>query len=181
MACIVLPDGGINMSAVLKFKDRRDETDLPDIKAFQRRLETGQRGSDHLYATLLGLKILDTKQLLKKIEEGFSYRTIEVFQRNIGLPLNELAELVQIKPRTLSRRKEEGRLLSDESDRLLRAARLFGKTLELFEGDLVAARDWLSSPQLALGGIVPLLLARTELGAREVENVIGRIEQGIFS
>ena len=92
-----------------------------------------------------------------------------------------MAELVQIKPRTLDRRKNEGRLQPDESDRLLRAAKVFGKAIALFEGDVPFAKEWLSSRQAALGGAVPLEMAKTDVGAREVEDLIGRLEHGVFS
>ena len=59
--------------------------------------------------------------------------------------------------------------------------RVFGKALELFEGDARAAERWLSSPRRALGGATPLELARTEDGAGEVEALIGRLEHGVFS
>jgi putative toxin-antitoxin system antitoxin component (TIGR02293 family) len=50
----------------------------------------------------------------------------------------------------------------------------------LFEGDRDAAADWLTRPQPALGGAVPLELAKTGLGTREVEALIGRLEHGVF-
>ena len=59
--------------------------------------------------------------------------------------------------------------------------RVFGRALELFEGDSQAAERWLSSPRAALGGATPLELAKTEAGAREVEALIGRLEHGVFS
>ena len=43
------------------------------------------------------------------------------------------------------------------------------------------ARQWLSFPQYGLGGVVPLDYARTEVGAREVETLLGRIEYGVYS
>jgi putative toxin-antitoxin system antitoxin component (TIGR02293 family) len=58
---------------------------------------------------------------------------------------------------------------------------LFANTLELFEGDRDAATDWLTTAQPALGGIVPLDLAKSEVGAREVERLVGRLEHGVFS
>ena len=72
-------------------------------------------------------------------------------------------------------------LRPDESDRLLRASRLFCRTLEFFEGDEVAARQWLRSPQPAVGGAIPLQLAETEMGTREVEAALDRIEHGVYS
>jgi uncharacterized protein (DUF2384 family) len=37
------------------------------------------------------------------------------------------------------------------------------------------------TPQFGLGGAVPLEYAETEVGAREVENLLGRIEHGVYS
>ena len=58
---------------------------------------------------------------------------------------------------------------------------VFGRALELFEGDARVAERWLSSPKRALGGAVPYELAKTEAGVREVEGLIGRLEHGVFS
>jgi len=58
---------------------------------------------------------------------------------------------------------------------------VFRRALQLFDGDTKAARRWLSNPQPALGGAIPLKLAETEVGAREVEAAIGRIEHGVYS
>jgi putative toxin-antitoxin system antitoxin component (TIGR02293 family) len=156
-----------------------DQHDTRDLARFR---ELHRRGGSHRYATLLGERGgFDTLSLLAKVQAGLPYRAIEHLQRNLDLPMSRVAEVVDIRPRTLSRRKEEGRLEPDESDRLLRASRVFGRTLELFEADVAEARAWLGRPQRALGDTVPLDLLRTELGAREVEDLIGRLEQGVFA
>jgi putative toxin-antitoxin system antitoxin component (TIGR02293 family) len=150
-----------------------------DVARFQRFVHEGPPGP-HAYAVLLGLDVFDTPELLRSITKGFPYRTLERFQRNTSLPLDRITELVDIPRRTLTRRKSEGRFLPAESDRLLSASRLFGRALALFEGDRGATAKWLTSAQRALGGGVPIELARTELGAREVETILGRLEQGVF-
>jgi putative toxin-antitoxin system antitoxin component (TIGR02293 family) len=43
------------------------------------------------------------------------------------------------------------------------------------------ATAWLNRPNRALGDAVPLDLLGTDLGAREVEAVLGRIEHGVYS
>jgi putative toxin-antitoxin system antitoxin component (TIGR02293 family) len=60
-------------------------------------------------------------------------------------------------------------------------SRIFARALGLFDGDRDAANQWLSSPQRPLGGSVPLTLTRTEVGALEVERLIGRLEHGVFT
>lgn len=136
---------------------------------------------EHPYVYFLGLRISDTGQLLVKIEEGLSYSAFEKLQHNIDLPNKRLAELAQISTRTLNRRKSSGRFNPDESDRLVRLSRIYGKAIELFEGDEIAARAWLGKKQQGLGGTVPFDLVKSEVGAREVENLIGRLEHGVFS
>ncbi|HVR44796.1 MAG TPA: antitoxin Xre-like helix-turn-helix domain-containing protein [Thermoanaerobaculia bacterium] len=155
-------------------------TTTPDLETLRRFLREGRPGP-HWYAALLGLDLFEFDALRARVEKGFSYRTLERLQKNLDLPMHELAELVLISPRTLARRKQEGKLLPEESDRLLRIARVFGRALELFDGDASGAGEWLEAKQPALGGGVPLALARTELGSREVELLIERLEHGVFS
>ena len=60
----------------------------------------------------------------------------------------------------------------------MRVAKLTERAHEVF-GDLESAREWLKSPQFALGGEIPLEYADTEPGAQVVEDVLGRLEHGI--
>jgi len=151
-----------------------------DVERFRQFLHQGAPGP-LAYVALLGLETFAAQDLLKTVGKGLRYRTFERFQRNTDLPLESLLAWIDVPRRTLTRRKREGRFLPDESDRLLRATRLFGQTLELFEGNRQAATDWLTTAQPALGGATPLDLARTEVGAREVERLIHRLEHGVFS
>ncbi len=129
----------------------------------------------------LGLGASGTTDLMEQIERGFSFDALLRLEVNSGVPLALLASLIGIPERTLARRKAAGKLEPDESERLLRISNLFEKCVELFEGDVTAAINWLTSPKKALSRKTPLLYARTELGAREVEDLIGRLDHGIFS
>ena len=133
------------------------------------------------YVVLLGLDYFDLPSILKAIEKGFSWKTFERFLKNIGLPAEQIADVIGIPRRTLARRKAEGRLKPDESERLLMLARVFGRALDLFHGDREAAVLWLTDINIALGGVAPLDFARTQLGAEEVSDLVGRIQYGIFS
>jgi putative toxin-antitoxin system antitoxin component (TIGR02293 family) len=151
-----------------------------DIDVYVSRMKSGERGSDHLYVLLLGIRTLETKKLRREIEKGFSIRVLEHLQRILKIPMPELTDLMQINYRTLNRRKVSGRLNPDESDRVLRVSRVFARCLELFEGDQAAARHWFLSPQKGLGDQSPAATAKTEFGALEVERLVGRLEHGVF-
>lgn len=166
-----------NMTTAAALHDRTETT--RDLDRFRQQLREGQPGP-HAYVVLLGLDTFDAHGLLRALQRGIAYRAFERFRRNTSLSVDRLIDLINIPRRTLTRRKADGRFLPDESDRLIRAARLFAKTLQLFEGDRDATVEWLMTAQPALGGGVPLDLARSELGAQEVERLVGRLEHGVF-
>lgn len=128
----------------------------------------------------LGIDAGDTAQIVRLIREGFAFSRVERLQKATALPWERLARFVAIPQRTLTRRQGQGRLQPDESDRVLRASRIFDLAVDLFEGDVDGARRWLQTPQPGLGGEVPIEFASTEVGAREVENLIGSLEHGVF-
>jgi putative toxin-antitoxin system antitoxin component (TIGR02293 family) len=159
---------------------RLEEPTLDDLEQLVELLRAGA-SSAHYYALLLGLRNFEWPFLLSSVEEGLEYGAWEHLRRNLSIPADELAEIVDIPPRTLTRRKSEGKFAPDESDRLLRVSRVFAKALEVFEGEPRHALTWLSSAQLGLGGSVPLEILRTEIGTREVENLLGRLDEGVFA
>jgi putative toxin-antitoxin system antitoxin component (TIGR02293 family) len=129
----------------------------------------------------LGLKATSPRELIRQVELGFSFSRLRLLESRSGMPVARIAAIVGIPERTLARRRNSGRLTSDESERLLRVSGVFEKAVDLCEGNRAAALKWLTSPKKALENETPLLYSRTELGAREVENLIGRLEHGVFS
>lgn len=152
----------------------------PDLERFRDALRAG-RPREHAYSLLFGLRLLDARGVVKLVETGLPYGALERFQQNADLPLRELADAISVPLRTLDRRKSAGRLEPEESDRAVRLSRVFAAAIGLFEGDDGAARAWLRKRQPLLGNERPLDLVRTEVGAREVERLIGRLEHGVFS
>ena len=118
--------------------------------------------------------------LIRSIRQGLRFGELETLQEQIDLPLEQLARKLAISRSTLQRRKTAGRLSSDESDKVMRFARLLDHAVKVF-GSLANARAWLKHPQRGLGGAIPLDYAETEVGAREVDNLIGRIDYGVYA
>jgi putative toxin-antitoxin system antitoxin component (TIGR02293 family) len=119
-------------------------------------------------------------RMVRELKQGISFDELEQLRRSLDLPLERLVPMLGISKATLHRRKLSGRLDGAESDRVVRFARLLGKAIEVLESP-ESARAWLGSPQIGLGGEVPLEFAETELGAREVDDLLGRIEEGVYS
>lgn len=114
------------------------------------------------------------------VAKGLPFTELETLQQQLDLPLERLALYLGLARATLHRRKLSGHLTADESDKVLRFARLLGQAARVFDG-VAGAREWLRTAQYGLGGAVPLEFAGTEVGAREVESLIGRIDHGVYS
>lgn len=116
-----------------------------------------------------------------RVEEGLPVTDLVSFGREAGFTVDELAQLVHIPPRTYARRvASKARLSLPEGERAVRVMRLYDLARGLF-GTHENTRQWLNAELPALGWRTPLDFARTEQGAREVENLIGRIEHGIVT
>lgn len=96
------------------------------------------------------------------------------------LDRDELTAALDLPSRMLARRKVEQRLRPNESDRLYRFVRIATRASEVL-GEEDKALQWLRAPNRALGGRSPLSRLDTDLGTREVEEILGRIEHGVFS
>jgi putative toxin-antitoxin system antitoxin component (TIGR02293 family) len=119
-------------------------------------------------------------QLINVIQVGLPVLELIKLQKSLAVPMEQLVPMLGISKATFHRRMAGKRLRPAESDRVVRFARLMGKAVTVMESE-ANARRWLTSPQFGLGGAAPLDYAKTEVGAREVEDLLGRIEYGVYS
>lgn len=129
---------------------------------------------------LLGRRPPSLETLCDRVREGLPYDSLESAADRLHLERAEISSVLMLAPRTLSRRKREGHLRPDESDRLFRLARIVAQATEVL-GSQEKATSWLRRPNRALDNAVPLQLLDTDAGTRRVEQVLGRIEHGVFS
>src|SRR5271166_6611854 len=127
----------------------------------------------------IGRPLSSDYDMREAIREGFPLEVLQELMRASGLTLKELAGALDLSPRSLQRRRR-GRLARFESDRLYRMARLLALARETL-GDGPRASRWLKRTNRALGGVAPIAAIDTELGARRVENILGRIAYGGMS
>lgn len=114
------------------------------------------------------------------IRDGLEIGEFYALRDMLGITEERLAGLVGMSRATLHRRKKAGVLDRAESDRLVRFARLMNHATNALGGP-DNARSWLAAPAIAFRGECPLDYADTEVGAREVEALLGRLEHGVFS
>ena len=129
---------------------------------------------------VLGRPLASDGDMREAIREGFPPAVVENLMRASGLTLKEVAGALDLSPRSLQRRRRSGRLARFESDRLYRLARTMAIASD-YLGDAERARRWLKRPNRALGGLAPVAAIDTEPGARQVENLLGRIAYGGIS
>jgi putative toxin-antitoxin system antitoxin component (TIGR02293 family) len=106
---------------------------------------------------------------------GLAFGEFEALRKQLDLSLEDLSDRFGLSQNAIAERKASGRLTNDESGKVVFYARLLGHAVHLF-GGLDEARRWLKTPQRGLHGAVPLDYARTDLGAREVENLLAMLE-----
>jgi len=94
-----------------------------------------------------------------------------------GFSKQEIEHFV-IPARTLRHRKAKREHLSiEESDRIVRLARIQAQAEDVF-GDVGKANRWLREGLGILDGKSPLELARTESGARLIEQILAKLDWG---
>ena len=117
--------------------------------------------------------------LIQAIREGLEYASFETLQADLKVTQQQLAEVMGINKRTLQNRKRAGRLTPQESDHLLRIARVFAQAHHYF-GTPEQARAWLKKPGYAFKEESPLSLLDTEVGAEQVLTLLKQLEYGVL-
>lgn len=138
-------------------------------------------GHQFLESVGLSERQLDENALIGRVRSGLPYSALESVASRFGLSTAELLTILRIPQRTLARRKKTQVLAADESDRLVRLARIAAFAEET-HGNPVRASRWLREPNAALGNAVaPIHWLDTDLGAKEVEELLIRMAHGIHS
>jgi len=124
-------------------------------------------------------QIHDNHAMVQRVEEGLPVMDVVQFGKQAGFTNDELAKLINIPARTYARRVAgKARLKIHEGERAARLMRVFDRAKRLF-GTEENTRAWFNFELPALGWRTPLDFAQTEPGAREVEAVIERLEDGV--
>jgi putative toxin-antitoxin system antitoxin component (TIGR02293 family) len=115
------------------------------------------------------------------IQHGMPVRSMEALKECLSITDSQLAQLLGISEKTLSRARAAGGALDPvASDRLYRVARVLASAIDVLEGESAALR-WLKREQIGLGGRVPLAMLATDPGREQVEKLLLRVEHGVYA
>lgn len=122
-------------------------------------------------------KVSSGLDIVRLVRQGLPVSVVDELMKTFGLTLEEVDRIV-IPRKTLSHRRKLGTLTSQQSERVLRVARVLSLAGETF-GSKSKTMTWLRRPTRPLDDEAPLSLLDTEEGAQLVERLLGRIGHGI--
>ena len=125
----------------------------------------------------LGLPSRGTK-LHDLVHEGLPFEYLERIANALQMQREDISKAICVSPSTMARRAKAARFSSLESDRLVALIAVFENALTLFENDVAAATEWMSTPVRGLGSKRPLDMMRTRVETEAVFDLIGRLERG---
>lgn len=131
-------------------------------------------------AKAMGKSSRRSQTLAPVVKQGLRFNSVLSLKALYAIPDEFMQQVIAVSGRTWARRMAKNQLSPVESDRLYRLARIIARTEEVF-GSQEKASLWLKEPNRALGLQTPLSLLDTDEGARRVEDVLIRIEHGVFS
>ncbi len=129
--------------------------------------------------TVLGIDTNNRQEVIRCVRNGIPTAYAIKLQKALDISTDTFGRTVGISAKTISRRRA-GKLKKEQSERILRLARIFDKAAEVLK-DTQHVRLWFKTPNEALGSETPMDYADTEAGAQEVEDLLGRLEHGVFS
>jgi len=141
------------------------------------------RSARRIVASLGGSKVVKAAtldDLRARRRAGLPYASVDAVSSAYHIGAKDLVRILELPARTLARRKKEKRLRADESDRLLRLGRVAAFAEEVL-GSREKATMWLHTSNAALGHETPLRHLDSDLGARQVEDVLIRVSHGVYS
>jgi putative toxin-antitoxin system antitoxin component (TIGR02293 family) len=122
----------------------------------------------------------DPSNLLQFARQGLSMSYLQKLANSLSLSLQEISEILHVSLRTLQRYTASKKLDTDISSKLLHLTALHNHGVDVF-GSEADFNAWLKSPVSALDNHTPLSFLDTPFGFTVVDQVLGRIEHGVFA
>lgn len=136
---------------------------------------------------LLGGKGLIKKHIRSEFDiislsnEGLQKASLDALIGHMGVTKKLFAEeILNLSAKTLERKKASDKLDRHTSSHVIEIAKVMQHALEVFE-DEEKVKTWIATPNRALNNMKPIDLFYIPTGLTMVDQVLGRIEEGIYS
>ena len=114
-------------------------------------------------------------------EKGVSKASIDELGNYLGISRKSLAEdIFDLSVKTLERKGAKEKLDKRTSAHALEIAKVLQHAFEVFE-DEEKVKRWINKEHKALNGLKPVALFSTLTGLNMVNDILGRIEEGVYS
>ena len=127
----------------------------------------------------LNTKLESPYDLMNLARQGLYKSALVSLAQLLELSTKDLVQYLHISERTLQRYDQKKKLSPELSDRLIQLAKVYARTIEVFEEQDKAIK-WLKYPSHALGGITPLSCLDNFSGVELILDELGRIEYGVY-
>jgi putative toxin-antitoxin system antitoxin component (TIGR02293 family) len=119
----------------------------------------------------------DSLDQIHLIENGIPRKSLLKLIENISFSLKDMAELLHVSEKTLKRNELLDTPLADQ---IMQLAILFTRGFEVF-GSKVDFLEWIDIENQALSNKKPKEFLGTSVGRQLIEDILGRVEYGIYS
>jgi len=130
---------------------------------------------------VVGMPINSDFDVITLSNEGITKRSVESLVSYLGISKKAFAEnILDTSVKTIERKKDTDKLGKQASSMVIEIAKVMEHALDVFE-DEEKVKGWLNSPIWALRYQKPIDLMDTSTGLKMVDNILGRIEYGVYS
>lgn len=131
--------------------------------------------------TLVEIDLQSGFDLISLSQQGVSKASLESIIEHIGVSKKSFIEnALHLSVKTIERKKSDDRLDKRTSSHIIEITKVVAHAFSVFD-DEEKVQKWLSAPNQALNNFKPIDLFDTPTGLNMVDQVLGRIEEGIFS
>ncbi|HJW16787.1 MAG TPA: antitoxin Xre/MbcA/ParS toxin-binding domain-containing protein [Flavisolibacter sp.] len=114
-------------------------------------------------------------------EDGITKAAIEDLTAHMGITRKAMAEeVLGLSVKTLERKMPKEKLDRQTSSHAIEIAKIMQHAFEVF-GDEDKVKRWMSKENRALNNLRPVILLRTLTGINMVNDILGRIQEGVYS
>lgn len=132
------------------------------------------------FITLPGIKVNTDIQFIQAARTGIKTGFLLYLGELLSFSLTELSKVIHVSLRTLQRYHPDHVLDADASAKVIQLSMLESRGMRVF-GHQGAFNTWLKLPMPDLGGETPFDFMDTPFGFKVLDQILGRIEQGIFA